>query len=199
MNQFFSFQKWITFFILFCTIQNPISAFAGQSKLKIPAKLLTRIFTTNHSFPQIVRIEVLEDVYEPKGVRLLIHKGAVGVGLTDSESLNENKGIMDIVISEILDSTGKRIHQDFIVGSADGNIGLRGQIFDMKGNHLVGSSVPQFTSAVSNWFSMNSVTQFSNLIKNNPPNSLNFKEVDVKLATKIFFVPKDIPIILYFY
>jgi hypothetical protein len=163
--------------------------------LRIPARLLTRIFTTNQSFPQIVRVEVVEDVFEPHGLRTLIHKGSVGIGLTDSGSLNEQMGNMDITITELIEPSGKSIKLDFDLGSADGNPGLYGQVFNMKGKRLAGHIVRHFNPKVANWFSMNSVNQFSG---KQIAETLPFQNVFVKLATKIFYVPKEIPVILYY-
>jgi hypothetical protein len=167
-----------------------------ENSLRVPVELLTQVFTTNHSVPQIVRVMVLEDIYDPNGTRILIRKNSVGIGLTND--MNEKTAKLNITIEKILEPSGGMIEKDFQVNSADGSPGLSGQVFDMQGVKIFGNYVSNFNVKTMRLFSMQSIEQFSS--SNNYPdsNSLPFKDVDVKLATCIFYAPKGLPMILYY-
>lgn len=128
-----------------------------RSSMKIAAILDSEIYLASNSPGQQVRVKLMMDVYDVETAKVALPKGTVLIGT--ASSFNDETGILELTFSKA--SVGKKTF-DFSmkVGSADGSMGLKGDIYDTRGRRLLAALITSFSSGVLNWFSQNVVQQY---------------------------------------
>ena len=186
-----------------------LKPFTLTPDMKVPAVLLNMILVSSKGKPQIIRAQVLQDVYNPENNNLVIPKGSVIVGTT--QSFDEDTGIMDLSFNKISIGSGKVIASSFTVGSADGSMGLRGEVHDTRGKYLLGAFITSFSAGALNWFSQSALAPYTAAtdITNSMIGAAGAGGADVankisqmyagdlQNAPSIYYVPKGVPIILF--
>ena len=186
-----------------------LKEFQLSPDMKIPAILSSKVLISDKGRPQVVRVVVLSDVYEPSSSRLAIPKGSVAIGTTSG--FDSETGIMDMSFDKISVGSGKIVQYSFNVGSADGSFGLKGEVRDNKGKLLLGAFISSFSSGALNWFSQSVTQQFLQSVA--PTDALlgaasagagesaqrfsDFMTSELMNASKVFYAPKGIPLVLY--
>jgi hypothetical protein len=176
---------------------------------KVLAVLLNYILVSSKGKPQIVRAQVLSDVYNPETNQIAIGKGSIVVGQT--QSFDEDTGIMDLTFNKVSIGSGKVVTQAFTVGSADGTMGLRGEVHDTRGKYLLGAFITSFTAGALNWFSESALQPYTTAT--DAGNALigaggaggadvankiaQMYAGDLQNAPSIYYVPKGVPIVLF--
>lgn len=176
---------------------------------KIAAILDSEIITAGNGSGQVVRIKILQDVYDAKNRQLIIPKNSIGIGRTSG--FDENTGIMDFTLSKVSVGSGNSIDVSLRVGSGDGTMGLKGQIRDSRGRFLFGTFVTAFTAGALDFISQNTISQFQQsqrLITAVQGSALsggaevatkisNMFANDLMNSPSIFYCPRGLPIVLY--
>lgn len=177
-------------------------------ELKIAAVLDSEILVAANA-SQVVRVKVIQDVYDAKTQQLIIPKGSLAVGKTGS--FDENTGLMEISLNKVSVGGGDSLSISVRVGSGDGNLGLRGKVYDSRGRYLVGAFITSFAAGALNFFTQNTVSQYQQ--STNAATALTGAaygggaDVMQKIATQlagqlqnspsVFFAPRQLPIILF--
>lgn len=179
------------------------------ANMKIPAVLDSMILVTDKGSSQVVRIRVLEDVRNPDNNVIVIPKGAIAIAKTGGFDIET--GIMDLSVNKVVVGSGKSIELKLNVGSADGTMGLKGEVRDTAGKYLLGAFITSFSAGALNWFSQQVVQPFQD--RTDAANALTGAglaggaEVATKIAEmysgrlqsspNIYYVPKGIPVVLF--
>lgn len=179
-----------------------------RSSMKIAATLDSEIYIASNSQGQQVRVRTLMDVYDAETNKVALPKGTVLIGT--ASSFNEETGVMELTFTK--GSVGKKIYEFTMrVGSADGSMGLRGDIYDTRGRKLLAALITSFSSGVLNWFSQNIVAQYQTSKQadlaitgaalggaGEVGNKIaSMYAADLNNAPSIFYAPKNTPLILF--
>lgn len=157
---------------------------------------------------QQVRIRAEMDIYDSCTQKIVIPKGSIFVA--NAGSFSEETGIMDLSISSIRINK-KTLKFTMRVGSSDGTMGLKGDIYDTRGRRLLAAMITAFSSGVLNWFSQTIVAQYQDSsdaktavtgaalggISEVGNKIANMYASDLNNAPVIFHARKGIPLILY--
>ena len=186
-----------------------LKSFTLSPNMKIPVVLLSTIFVSSKGKSQIVRAKILDDVVNPENNQLAIPKGSIVVGSTSN--FDNDTGIMDLSFDKVSVGSGKVLSLKFSVGSADGSMGLKGEIHDTRGKYLLGAFVTAFSSGALNWFSQQVVQPYQ--AATDLPTALtgagaggaaevmqklaNLTAGDLQNAATLFYVPKGVPFVLF--
>lgn len=179
------------------------------ANMKIPAVLDSQILVSDKGGNQVVRLRVLQDIHNPDNNKLVIPKGAIAIART--AGFDPETGIMDMTITKVIVGSGKTIELKLTVGSADGTMGLRGQVRDTRGKYLLGAFVTAFSAGALNWFAQSVIAPFQE--EDDAGNALTgaslaggaevmqkiaeMYSADLQGAARIFWVPKGVPVILF--
>ena len=179
------------------------------ANMKIPGVLDSMILVSDKGNPQIVRIRILEDVRNPDNNVIVFPKGAIAIAKTSG--FDAETGVMDFAVTKVIVGSGKTIEVRLNVGSADGTMGLKGQIRDTRGKYLLGAFITSFTAGALNWFSQQIVQPFQD--STNTGDALTgaglaggaevmtkISEMyaqDLQGAARIYYAPKGVPIVLF--
>jgi hypothetical protein len=118
---------------------------------------------------------------------------------------------MDLTFNKVSIGSGKVVTQAFTVGSADGTMGLRGEVHDTRGKYLLGAFITSFTAGALNWFSESALQPYTTAT--DAGNALigaggaggadvankiaQMYAGDLQNAPSIYYVPKGVPIVLF--
>lgn len=186
-----------------------LKAFRLTPDMKIPAVLESQILISDQGSNQVVRVRIIDDVHNPETGVIVIPKGSIAIA--QAQGFDANTGIMDLSFSNVTIGAGKTVAVNLAIGSGDGTMGLKGQVRDTRGKYLLGAFITAFTAGALNWFSQeimqeyittsdmgnamlgatmqggsNVMTQLSQQISG-----------DLQNAARIFYVPKNIPVVLF--
>jgi hypothetical protein len=194
---------------LFVFSDKNLKSFSLTPDMKIPGVLVSQILVTDKGRPAIVRVKILDNVYNPENNNIVIPKGSIVVGTT--QSFDADTGMIDLNLNKVSIGSGKMVIQNFTVGSADGRTGLAGRVYDTRGKYLLGAFVASFSAGALNFFSQQVVQPFKTAT--DPATAIGGAALgggaealgklselmvsDLQNAAKIFYVPKGVPIILY--
>lgn len=176
--------------------------------MKIAAILDTEILVASNQNSQFVKVKILMDVYDPQTNKIAIPKGSYLTGSTSS--FNEETGVMDLTLSKV--SVGKsRFTVPVKIGSADGSIGLKGEVRDTRGRRLLGAFITSFSAGALDWFGSSVVSSYQK--STNSMTALQgaglsggsevMKKIsemyaqDLNNAPTIFYCPRGVPIVLF--
>lgn len=178
--------------------------------MKIPAVLDSQILVSDKGRGQIVRVRILDDVYDPATNTLVIPKNSIATGST--QGFDPDTAIMDFTFDKVVVG-GKIMDVKLQVGSANGTMGLKGQVRDTRGKYLLGAFITSFTGGALNWFSQTVVQRFLDDTSGSTSNALSGAALqggaevanqiaemyagDLQNAAKIFWVPRNVPIVLF--
>jgi len=190
--------------------RNALNPFALTPDMKVPAVLETEILISDQGRGQVVRVRVLDDVISPQTNNKVIPKNSVIIGFISG--FDAETGIADFSFDKVSIGSGKVLDTKFIVGSADGTMGLKGQVTDTTGKYLLGAFVTAFSGGALNFFSQQVVQPFLDDEENigaalQGSAGQGAAEVMTRIsemyaeklqnAAKIYYAPKGLPIILY--
>lgn len=194
---------------LFVFSDRNLKSFVLTPDMKIPAVLLSQILVTDRGRPAIVRVKILDNVYNPENNNIVIPKGAIVVGST--QAFDADTGMIELNLNKVSIGSGKMIAQNFTIGSADGRTGLAGRVYDTRGKYLFGAFVSSFSAGALGVFSQSLVQPFKTAT--DPATAIGgaafgggadaltkLSELlvsDLQNAQKILYIPKGIPLILY--
>ena len=176
--------------------------------MKIPAVLDSDILVSDKGGGQSVRFRILSDIYNPETNQIVIPKGAIAVATAGG--FDSEVGSMNINVDKV--SFGGKVQAvKLAIGSADGSMGLRGQVRDTRGKYLLGAFITSFSAGALNWFSQQVVQPFQ--VETDAGNALTGAGLaggaevmnkiaemyagDLQNAAKIFYVPKGVPVIFF--
>lgn len=179
--------------------------FQLTSDMRIPAVLDSQILVSNKGEDQVVQVKILDDIYEPLSQRLVIPKNSIAKGTV--QNFNPDTGVVNFKFDKVI-VEGNVLPVNLQVGSADGEIGLKGQVRDTRGKLLRGSFISSFSSNAINWFSQEIIRKFLNNQADTgnsltPAESESMTQIaelyasDSPSTEKIFWVPKGIPAVLF--
>jgi len=97
------------------------------------------------------------------------------------------------------------------VGSADGSMGLKGQIRDTRGRYLLGAFITSFTAGALDFFTQNTIAQYQNSASaavaltgagysggaDVAQKVAQMYASDLTNAARIYYVPRGVAIVLY--
>lgn len=157
----------------------------------------------------MVRVRILDDIHNPENGQIVIPKGSIAIAQTSG--FNADTGVMDLNFDKVTVGSGKTLPVKLAVGSGDGTMGLRGQVRDTRGKFLLGAFITSFTAGALNWFSQQVIQQY--ITETDAGNALlgasmqggsdvmnRIAEMyagDLQNAAKIYYVPKNIPVVLF--
>lgn len=184
-----------------------LKGFELSADLRVPAILESEILVSDKQGPAIVRLKIIQDVYDNNNV-LVIPKNSVAIASTGS--FDADTGIMNISIEKVVVG-GKTITTRFTLGSADGSSGLKGQVRDTTGKYLLGAFIPAFAGSALSYFSQSQVQPYLQSTSANQvltgsalAGSAEVMNRIAELAAskmlnaaKIYWVPRGIPVVLY--
>lgn len=171
------------------------------------AVLDTEILYPSGEKAQQFRVRTNMDMYDSETQKIAIPKGTLLIGYISS--FNEETGVADISLTKA--RVGKKMLDFSIrVASANGMIGLRGDVYDNRGRKLVAALITSFTGGAIGWFSQNLVAQYQNskdaatALQGSAMNGAaevvnklsNMMAADLNGTPAVFFVPKGTPLIL---
>lgn len=176
--------------------------------MKIPAVLDSDILVSDKGGGQSVRFRILSDIYNPETNQIVIPKGAIAVATAGG--FDSEVGSMNINVDKV--SFGGKVQAvKLAIGSANGSMGLRGQVRDTRGKYLLGAFITSFSAGALNWFSQQVVQPFQ--VETDAGNALTGAGLaggaevmnkiaemyagDLQNAAKIFYVPKGVPVIFF--
>jgi hypothetical protein len=176
---------------------------------KIAAMLDSEILVSSNGGGQVVRIKIVQDVFDAKDRRLIIPKGSVATGRANN--FDDNTGVMDLLLDKVSTGSGNMVAVQLRVGSGDGTIGLKGQIRDTQGRYLLGAFITSFTAGALDFFTQNTLSAYQqSAVASTALTGAAFgggADVATKIAAleagklanaaKIFYSPKGLPIVLY--
>jgi hypothetical protein len=176
---------------------------------KIAAMLDSEIMVSSNGGGQVVRIKVMQDVFDSKDRRLVIPKNSIAIG--KASSFDENTGVMDFLIDKV--SVGSGVNQvvQLRIGSGDGTMGLKGQVRDTRGRYLLGAFITAFTAGALDFFTQSTITQYQQSAvaataltgsaysggADVMAKIAGMYSSDLQNAPKIFYAPRGLPIVLY--
>jgi hypothetical protein len=182
--------------------------------MRIPAILDSEIFVssggTSNADSQTVLIKTLIDIYDPLTEELVAEAGSTIVGVTGE--FNANTGVMKIQMTDVVVGPGKTEKIAFNVGSGDGSMGLKGQVYDTTGKWILGTFVSSFSSGFLSALSRNFVQPLQNSTNLAQavvmsPTAGGISETADKIsqyyagnlmnAAKIFYCPSRVQVVLY--
>lgn len=177
--------------------------------MKIPAILDSEILVSSKSKGQVVRMKIVADIHNPATGKMIIPKGSIAIATTSG--FDDETGVMDFSVTKISIGSGKTIEVSLNVGSADGTMGLKGQVRDTRGKYLAGAFVTAFSAGALNWFSQQIVQPFTTStltadaltgasLSGGAEVLTKIAEMyaqDLQNAPKIYWCPKKVPIILF--
>lgn len=186
-----------------------LKSFELTPDMKIAAVLDSEILVSDKGKGQQVRMRILADVHNPQTNQIVISKGSIVVGSTSS--FDADTGIMDLVVEKAVIGSGKTVAVRLAVGSADGTMGLKGQVRDTTGKYLAGAFVTAFSAGALGWFSQQIIAPFQSSTAGGQALTgaglAGSAEVLTKLselyssklqnAAVVFWVPKGIPVVLF--
>lgn len=177
--------------------------------MKIPAILDSEILISDKGSNQMVRVRIIDDVHNPETGQIIIPKGSIAIAQTSG--FDADTGLMDLSFDKVTVGSGKVLPVKFSIGSADGTMGLKGQVRDTRGKFLLGAFVTSFTAGALNWFSQQVIQEY--ITATDAGNALlgaslqggsdvmnRIAELyagDLQNAAKIYYVPKKIPVVLF--
>lgn len=157
----------------------------------------------------MVRVRIIDDVHNPETGQIIIPKGSIAIAQTSG--FDADTGLMDLSFDKVTVGSGKVLPVKFSIGSADGTMGLKGQVRDTRGKFLLGAFVTSFTAGALNWFSQQVIQEY--ITATDAGNALlgaslqggsdvmnRIAELyagDLQNAAKIYYVPKKIPVVLF--
>lgn len=175
---------------------------------KIAAVLMTSIHTTKGGATVRTQYRILHDVYDPISKSKVIPAGSIAHG--NSGSFDAKTGIMTLGVDSVTIG-GKDVSLAFDVGSGDNVIGLKGEIYDQNLQKIAGSLVAAFTAGAINAVqtayidpfnqsedigdllsgaTLGGAAEVSNQILQDVAN-------DLQNSPEIYWVPSNIPVILF--
>lgn len=186
-----------------------LKPFSLTPDMKIPAVLDSEILISDKGSNQMVRVRIIDDIHNPETGEIVIPKGSIAIGSTSG--FDGETGIMDLNFDKVVVGSGKTVPVKFSVGSADGTMGLKGQVRDTRGKFLLGAFITSFSAGALNWFSQQIIQDY--ITRTDAPNALlgatmqggsdvmtRIAELyagDLQNAAKIFYVPRRIPVVLF--
>lgn len=186
-----------------------LKSFNLTPDMKIPAVLESEILVSDKGQGQMVRVRIIDDVHNPENGQLVIPKGAIAIA--QASGFDPDTGVIDLNFDKVTVGSGKVLQVKLSVGSADGTMGLRGQVRDTRGKFLLGAFITSFSAGALNWFSQSVIQPFQTAT--DAGNALlgaglaggaevmnRIAEMyagDLQNAAKIFWVPKGVPVILF--
>jgi hypothetical protein len=186
-----------------------LKSFNLTPDMKIPAILDSEILISDKGQGQLVRVRIVDDVHNPENGQIVIPKGAIAMATTSG--FDPDTGTMDLNFDKVTVGSGKVVQVKLSIGSADGTMGLKGQVRDTRGKFLLGAFITSFTAGALNWFSQEIIQDF--ITETDAGNALlgaslqggsdvmnRIAEMyagDLQNAAKIFYVPRKIPVILF--
>lgn len=194
---------------LFAFKDATLKQFEISPDTKIPAVLETQILVTDKGASQQIRIRVLDDIHDSENNNIVIPKGALALAMTSS-GFDADNGIMNITIDKI-SFGGKTIATKMVVGSGDGQMGLRGEVRDTQWKYLAGAFITSFTGGALGYFSQQIIQPFQ--ASTNAGQALTGSALagsaevlnrlaeiyssKLQSAPKVFFVPANVPLVLF--
>jgi hypothetical protein len=177
--------------------------------LKIAAMLDSEVMVASNGGGQVVRIKIIQDVFDSKNRRLVIPKNSIGAA--HASSFDEATGLMSLTIDKIASGSGNTQVVQLRVGSGDGSMGLRGQVRDTRGRYLLGAFITSFTAGALNWFTQNTITSYQQSAvaatamagsaysggADVAQKIANMYASDLQNAPRIFWAPRGLPLVLY--
>lgn len=177
--------------------------------MKIPAIIDSPITISSNQKGQIFRVKIVANIHNPRTGKLMIPKGSIAIA--NAGSFDNDTGVMNVNISKVSIGSGKTIDVNFTLGSADGSIGLKGEVYDTSGKYLAGTFIAAFSAGAINFFSQEIIQPFqqSKLTSDallgaagNGSAEVMTKVAEMyaqklQSAPTIFWCPKKIPVILY--
>lgn len=186
-----------------------LKSFNLTPDMKIPAYLDSEILISDKGGSQSVRVRIIDNVHNPETGEIVIPKGAIAIAQTSG--FDADTGIMDLNFDKVTIGSGKVLEVKLQVGSGDGTMGLRGQVRDTMGKFLLGTFVTSFTAGALNWFSQSIIQDY--ITQTDAANALlgasmqGGSDVMQRVAdiyagklqnsAKIFYVPKNVPVVLF--
>lgn len=179
------------------------------SGVKIPAVLESQILVSDRGQGQMVRARVLADVHNPRTNQILIPKGSLVIGMT--AGFDAETGLMNISFDKVNIGSGRSIEVRLTVGSADGSMGLKGRVHDPTGKYLLGAFVTSFSAGALGWFSQQVVAPYTQStvagqaltgagLAGSADVMTKISELyagKLQNASKVFWAPKSLPIVLF--
>lgn len=186
-----------------------LKSFNLTPDMKIPAILDSEILISDKGQGQLVRVRIIDDVHNPENGQIVIPKGAIAMATTNG--FDPDTGTMDLNFEKVTIGSGKIVQVKLSVGSADGTMGLKGQVRDTRGKFLLGAFITSFTAGALNWFSQSVIQDY--ITQTDAGNALlgaslqggsdvmnRIAEMyagDLQNAAKVFYVPRKIPVVLF--
>lgn len=175
---------------------------------KIAAVMTTSIHTTKGGASVRLQYRILHDVYDPVTKTKVIPSGSIAHG--PSGSFDAKTGIMQLS-SNTVTIGGKDVDLAFDIGSGDATIGLKGEVYDQNFQKIAGSLVAAFTAGAINAVQtayidpFNDSDDISDLMSGATLGGLSevsnqiLQDVanDLQNSPEIFWVPSNIPVVLY--
>lgn len=176
---------------------------------KIAAMLDSEIMVSSSGSGQVVRIRIVQDVFDAKDRRLVIPKNSIAMGR--ASSFDENTGVMDFTLDKVSVGSGEVKAVSLRVGSGDGTMGLKGQVRDTRGRYLLGAFITSFTAGALDFFTQNTIASYqqsavaATALTGSAYNGgasvmekiANMYASDLQNAPRVFYVPRGVPIVLY--
>lgn len=194
---------------LFVYSNDNLKPFNLTPDMKIAAVLDSDILVSDKGQGQSVRVRIIEDIRDPATNRLVIPKGSIAIA--QAQGFDADTGVINLNFSTVVVGSGKAYPVNLSIGSADGTMGLKGEVRDTRGKFLLGAFITSFTSGALNWFSQQIIqdfitsTQAGNAItgaalQGGSDVANRIAELyagDLQNAAKIYYAPKNIPVILF--
>lgn len=183
--------------------------FALTPDMKIPAVIESQILVSDKGSGQIVRIRILDDVRDPASQKIILPKNSIATGRT--QGFDADTALMAMTFDKVVVGAGKVLDVKLQLGSADGTMGLKGQVRDTRGKFLLGTFVTAFSAGALNWFSQQVVTPFLDdtdiqggfsgaALGGGAEVATQIAELyagDLQNAAKVFWAPRGIPVVLF--
>lgn len=162
---------------------------------------------SNQSSQQIRGI-LMTNIYDAKTGKVAIPKRSVLLAKTGV--FNEETGKMDVMFTQAIVGS-RRIDVSLRVGSADGSIGLNGDIYDTRKRKLLAAWIGSFMSGVTGWFSEAVLREYQSTkdmqtallgaalggAKDVADKQTQVVVSDLQNAPTIFKLPENTPVVLY--
>lgn len=185
-----------------------LKAFQLSPERPIGGVLLSEILVSDKGGGQVVRVKIIHDVYDSITNKLVMPKGTIAQGKTGG--FDADTGLMNITLDKVFVG-GKPITVSFNLASSDMREGLSGEVRDTRGKLLAGTFISAFSSGALSALSQNFIQplQDSQILSEALTGAglSGAAEVAAKIAemyagdlqnaAKIFYVPANIPVILF--
>jgi hypothetical protein len=186
-----------------------LKAFELTPDMKIPAILENQILVSDKGQAQSVRARIIDDVHNPQTNEILIPKGSIISGMT--AGFDPDTAVMTLNFDKVMIGSGKMLAVRLSVGSADGTMGLKGEIRDTTGKYLLGAFITSFSAGALGYFSQQVIAPYQQStvagtalqgagLAGAADVLTKISEVyasKLQNAALVFWVPKSVPIILY--